>query len=62
MTKKERAFIEAQIAKFERWAADCDVVYRRNHDEEDFMQYRLNDCSASALRNLLSGLDSLKEV
>lgn len=57
MTKKERVFIEAQISKFECWAAECQVVYQRNHDDDDYLQYRLNDCSASVLRNLLVDLE-----
>lgn len=61
MTKKERAYIEAQIAKFERWAREEDVLLSSSSscddEEEHYLQYRLNDCAASVLLNLLIVFD-----
>lgn len=59
MTKKERAFIEAQIAKFEMWAVmELDSAYSSSDDpDEAELQSRLCEASVSALRNLLVDLD-----
>lgn len=58
MTKKERAYIEAQIQKFEQWARqEYDSAYSSADDPDEVeLQARLCDASASALRNLLIDL------
>ena len=61
MTKNERAFIEAQIVKFEQWAIqEHDSAYS-TADDPDAVEFQacLFETSASVLRNLLIDLDKL---
>lgn len=62
MTKKERAFIVERIKDFDRWVADEYHNYCLSDDSSErddyFLQYRLDDSSASVLRNLLASLDA----
>lgn len=61
MTKKERAYIEVQIAKFDRWAEEERALISSSSCSDDeethYSQYCVNDCCASVLRNLLLDLE-----
>lgn len=61
MTKKERAYIEAKIAKFDRWAEEERTFISSSCCSDDvethYCQYLMYDYCASVLRNLLLDLE-----
>lgn len=64
MTKKEKAYIEARIAQYRKWAKEEHARAKREEIAEDreeaYLQWRLNESAADTLGLILGELEELK--